>query len=129
MTARPPMAGTMKALGELALAAVQPRAYQFLSVEELRALLASSEAPTVVDCRAESDFAAGHIAGAVNVPYRSFMKSHEAVPRGAAVVAVCYVGMYSRAAAQKLARSGHGKVFSLLGGMEAWMSSAGPVER
>lgn len=129
MTARPPMAGTMKALGELAIAAVQPRAYQFLTVEELRALLASGEAPTIVDCRAEADYAAGHIAGAMNVPYRSFMKRHEAVPRGSPVVTVCYVGMYSRAAAQKLARSGHAKVFSLLGGMEAWVSSSGPVER
>jgi len=124
---KPPTEGTMKAIGELIAASMQRRQYEFITADELQALIDAGEGVTVVDCRDAATFAFGHIDGALNVPYRAFMETANRVPKGGLVVTACYVGMYSRAAAQKLARSGHERVVSLKDGMQGWIDAGRPT--
>lgn len=124
---KPPVEGTLKAVGELVSASMQRQEYGWIDVEELAHMLERGEHVTVVDCRDAATYAFGHIEGAVNVPYRRFMDSHSDIPGGGVIVAACYVGMYSRAAAQKLATTGRGPTFSLKGGMQAWIDAEKPL--
>jgi rhodanese-related sulfurtransferase len=123
----PPRKGAFKAIRELLASFLQRKAYVSISPEELRSALGSTRPPVVVDCRDAESFASGHIPGALNVPYENFMRDHANVPAGTPIVAVCYVGAYSLAAAQKLGRSGRPDVASLKGGMDAWIRSGGVV--
>lgn len=125
---KPPTEGSLKAMGELAAALMQKRQYDPITVEELKAALDAGEDITMVDCRDAATFAFGHIDGAINVPYRHFMEQVDRVPRGnGTVVTGCYVGFYSRAAAQKLAKVGHQRVLSLKGGVQSWIDAGYPV--
>lgn len=127
MPRTPPTKGAFKAIRELLAALSQRRAHAFISPQELRTALDSPQPPIVVDCRDAESFADGHIPGAINLPYLDFMRAYVRVPKAAPVVAVCYVGAYSRAAAQKLGRSGYAEVASLVGGMDAWIKSGGAL--
>ncbi len=125
MPRKPPTEGTIKALGELVVASLRSRAYTRMSVAELRTRMDTGEALTIVDCRSPLDFNDGHLPGAINLSYRTFMDEWERVPQGGPIAAICYVGMYSRAAAQKLARNGYPSVFHVVGGMRAWSEAYG----
>jgi len=61
----------------------------------------------------------------MNLPYDKFMLNFSVIPSDGVVVAVCYVGMFSRVAAQKLCDSGYSRVFSLAGGMKRWGKMVG----
>lgn len=118
---KPSLREFFQSLVELTVSYLQKRKYLFIQPEELNSKLKSGNSIIVVDCRDEDSFSfMGHIPGAINIPYVSFMKNHHKVPIGGTVITVCYVGYYSRAAAQRLAKSGHKSVFSLIGGMEEW---------
>lgn len=117
--------GRLKALGEIVRASLKARAYQPITVAELRQRIDSGSPLTIVDCRTPREFADGHIDGALNVSYRVFMDRHAEIPTDRPIVTVCYVGIYSRAAAQKLAESGHCQIHSLIGGMKAWNAAHG----
>lgn len=125
----PPWTGALKALRELIVASMQRRKYECISPEVLRRHIETGQPLTVVDCRDSKTFAAvGHIPGAINVPHDTFMKTCRRVPINNPIVAVCYKGYYSRAAAQKLGVNGHAPAWSLSGGMEAWIVAGYPIE-
>lgn len=83
----------------------------------------------VVDVRDSKEFAAGHIAGAINVPYSSLdgkmteLESYKARP----VVLVCKLGQHAGAAGRKLRAQGFGDVRRLSGGMAEWTGANLPV--
>ncbi len=118
---------TVRAMGEFVTAHCQRRRYERIDCNALKSLLHHEPSLTVVDCRDPEDYADGHIAGAVNMPFQTFMKRCSETPKAGKTVAVCYVGMYSRAAAQALCTKGYGVVYSLDGGMDAWMQADEPV--
>lgn len=88
-----------------------------ITVEELNQRLANGENIVVIDVRKPSDYARGHIEGAINFPYP--WKRNPNLPPGTDVVVVCYVGMANRYYSRKLAKSSSG-VFRLKGGMSKW---------
>lgn len=100
------------------------RRYRTITPAELDTMRRSSEPPTIVDVRLADDFGAGHIDGALNLPYDAFDSHRDEVPRGAPVVTVCYLGMLSRTAAQHLVADGHTTVFNLDRGMKGWRDYA-----
>ncbi|NED97666.1 rhodanese-like domain-containing protein [Phytoactinopolyspora alkaliphila] len=79
----------------------------------------------IVDVRSPEEFAAGHVAGAVNIPLRELAVREGELPRGQ-VVTVCSTGIRSLRGATALARTGRTS-FSLRGGTKAWAAAGHPV--
>ncbi|MEX0943231.1 MAG: rhodanese-like domain-containing protein [Pseudomonadales bacterium] len=83
----------------------------------------------VLDVRDSKDFAGGHIAGAINVPYSSLegkipeLETYKARP----VVLVCKLGQHAGAAGRKLRAQGFEDVRRLSGGMAEWTGANLPV--
>jgi cysteine synthase/rhodanese-related sulfurtransferase len=97
-----------------------------------RELLARAKPPTIVDVRSAEEFAAGHIAGAVNVPLpdiASGLASGLPLDPEAPIVTVCKVGQRSLHAMILLKAIGHQRVQNLRGGMEAWCEAGLPTQR
>ncbi|HET8607424.1 MAG TPA: rhodanese-like domain-containing protein [Gaiellaceae bacterium] len=92
-------------------------------VAELERLVAA-DAVTVLDVREPDEFAAGHVPGAVNLPYR--LARGGAPLDGKPVVTICESGPRATVAASVLARAGADARPVAAGGMNAWRGS---VER
>lgn len=75
---------------------------------------------TLVDVRTESEFASGHLPGAMNVPLdRLATQAPSLVGAHKPIVVYCASGMRSGAAKRALRRAGAGEVYDL-GGMSRW---------
>lgn len=84
----------------------------------------------LLDIRSESDFAAVHVPGAINLPYRALTEEALApYPNGTLFVVYCN-GPHCNAAMRAGARiAGLGKpVKEMLGGMLGWIYSGFPTE-
>lgn len=99
-----------------------------ISATQLQALLAAGEA-VVVDVREPHEFAAAHIAGALNLPLSRFDPAALPDPAGRRLVLNCAAGGRSARAlaaceAARATVDGH-----LAGGLGAWAAAGLPVER
>jgi rhodanese-related sulfurtransferase len=85
----------------------------------------TDEGYTYVDVRTPDEFAAGHPAGAVNVPFSSeFLPAMEQrFAKDAPIIVGCQVGARSARAAQALAAAGFTHVFDQRAG---WDGARGP---
>lgn len=84
----------------------------------------------VIDVRSPADYAACHVAGAVNLPHRQIAASTTAhFDRDAILVTYCWGPACNAAtkAAAKLAQLGF-QVKEMLGGIEYWRNEGCPVE-
>lgn len=79
----------------------------------------------IVDVRTPEEYAAGHIAGAINIPLRDLPVQQHDLPPGQ-VVTVCSTGVRSLRGAEALVRLGR-TAFSLKGGTKAWAAAGHPV--
>jgi sulfur-carrier protein adenylyltransferase/sulfurtransferase len=101
-----------------------------ISVEELRALLATGAPVTVLDVREADEFAEGRITCAVLLPRGLLEQRVEAlVQRDARVVLYCQSGNRSALAARSLAELGYAHVQSLAGGFGRWSDAGFPSEK
>jgi phage shock protein E len=74
----------------------------------------------LVDVRTPEEFAAGHIAGAINVPLQQLdARVNELQPKDGALVVYCRSGRRSAEAASLLAAAGFNSVYDL-GPMSRW---------
>lgn len=74
----------------------------------------------LVDVRTPGEFAAGHIAGAINIPVQELAnRAHELQPKDATVVVYCRSGQRSGSAARMLKSAGFARVHDL-GPMSRW---------
>jgi rhodanese-related sulfurtransferase len=92
--------------------------------------LINQEKAVLIDVREPSEFAAGHAAGARNVPLGALegakgLPSNKAVP----LVVVCATGARSSRAAAQLRKAGYGSVHNLAGGNAAWRDASLPIEK
>lgn len=103
-----------------------------LSDETLRNADASEPrtkpAATVLDVRSRSEFAEGHIAGAVHIPLAELTRRLDEVPPGEVFVH-CQGGTRSAIAASILQREGNNEVANMPGGFPEWERAGNPVER
>jgi rhodanese-related sulfurtransferase len=86
-------------------------------------------AGVLLDVRSPSEYAGGHLPGAVNVPLDKVDEVDAVAARyaGQDVVTVCHSGARSLAAARLLAAAG-ARVQSLADGTEAWRQAGQPIE-
>ena len=103
-----------------------------LQPQQLRTLLDGASGHvhiTVVDVREPSEFAAGHLAGALNIPVGDLQRRGAEIPLEFPVVFVCRSGARSRAACELAAGAGVQDPASLEGGMLAWAALIDPEMR
>jgi len=91
--------------------------------------LVNREGAVIVDIRDMKEFSAGHIAGAVSMPFSSLdsrvgeLESYKEKP----VVLVCKMGQHAGAFGRKLKAQGFENVRRLSGGMAEWSANSLPV--
>ncbi len=86
--------------------------------------------PAVIDVREPSEFANGHIPGAINVPLGELAEHRDRLPadRDAPILCVCQAGARSLRGALVLSTLGHRDVRSIEGGTFAWQERGFAVE-
>ena len=96
---------------------------------ELQGQIRRQEPITIVDVRLPSDYQAGHIPGAINLPQGKW-HTLAGVPKDRTAVIYCYsqTCKLAAAAAVELASAGI-PVVEMEGGFEAWEKQGLPVER
>ena len=99
-----------------------------IAPSELSARRASGTAPVVIDVRTQEEFAAGHIPGAVNIPYDEVAERISEVDAPNGVALYCMVGPRARKGEAALLEGGYTPVFHLEGGLAAWQAEGLPVE-
>ena len=90
--------------------------------------LTTTAAPTVVDVRSEKEWAAGHLAGSLNIPLNHLRDRAGEIANDRPVVVHCEGGYRSAIAASVLAQVGRADVLDLVGGFKAWAASKLPVQ-
>ena len=102
-----------------------------VNVEQLKALKTSGDNFTLIDVREDSEWTAGHAAGAVHMSKGIIERDIESkVPQKTAkLVLYCGGGSRSALAADALLKMGYSNVLSLEGGMGAYKSAGLPTEK
>jgi hydroxyacylglutathione hydrolase len=84
---------------------------------------------TVLDVRDRTEWAAGHIAGAVNAPAGDLARGAAAPVNGSGPVAViCGTGFRSAVASSLLQQKGKHDIVNVEGGMDAWCAAGLPTD-
>ena len=92
---------------------------------------ATGHAPTIIDVRGPSEFASGHVLGALNIPLSQLAKKLKRIPSDRPVVTYC--NMHHRGesrgerAAVLLRESGY-QAATIDGGYPAWQEAGLPIE-
>jgi hydroxyacylglutathione hydrolase len=97
-------------------------------IDPIRAKQAIESGALLIDVRERSEFARGHLPGAMNLPLGEIGARAGDVPRGVPLVAYCGRGERASSAASLLERAGLGPLLTLPGGAGAWKSAGYPVE-
>lgn len=96
---------------------------------DLAARIARGESLHILDVRSEAEFAAGHVPGAVNVPFNHVGARLAQVPGGADEELYVYCGHGPRAymAASALRQGGRSRLIYVHGHFAAWRRAGLPV--
>jgi rhodanese-related sulfurtransferase len=119
----------------VAIAAVimelRSRATAFMAVGPQDAIRLMNQNALVLDLRPAEAFAAGHLAGARNLPMEQLSQAGETLKKykEKPVVVYCDSGTQSGPAARKLAEQGFTKAVNLRGGLAAWRAENLPVTK
>jgi rhodanese-related sulfurtransferase len=94
-------------------------------------LLMNREKAVVIDVCEPGEFAAGHIAGARNVPLAQLQAQLPAVVKNKStpVILVCQAGVRSGRALALARKMGYEQAQSLAGGLKAWQAASMPVTK
>lgn len=97
--------------------------------KEAYARLQQGEAMVIVDVRSESAYAAGHIEGAINIPWGSLKDRYSELPKDKTILLYCTCPneQSSAGAARDLAGYGYDKLLVLLVGLADWTAQGYPV--
>ena len=100
-------------------------------VRDVRERLNARENITLIDVREESEWARGHLPGAVHIGRGILERDIErAIPdKQAMIVLYCGGGYRSALAAESLQRMGYTDVTSMEGGWREWIEAGLPVEK
>lgn len=104
---------------------------QCTEVSVIDALRALDSADVIIDVREPDEYAAGHLAGAINIPRGLLEFKLSGTPalerRDLCVVLYCKTSGRSALAANTMQSMGYLNVVSMAGGYDAWVESGGPV--
>jgi hydroxyacylglutathione hydrolase len=95
--------------------------------ERLAELLEDDAPPLVLDVRRADEYAAGHIAGSLHIPYGELTRRLDELPRDRALATICKGGKRSGLAASVLQREGFETIHVARGGVGTWRAEGRPV--
>ena len=98
-----------------------------IAPSEIQARRAAGTAPVVIDVRTAEEYAAGHIPGAVNIPFDQVAARISEVDAPHGVALYCMVGPRARKGEAALLAAGNESVLHLEGGMAAWQAAGLPI--
>lgn len=83
-----------------------------------------------VDSRPEADYRAGHIPGAISLPYERVTLDHKMLEKYDVIIVygADYGDTRANAMSKRLKELGHDDVRTLTGGLRAWKQDGNPVE-
>jgi glyoxylase-like metal-dependent hydrolase (beta-lactamase superfamily II)/rhodanese-related sulfurtransferase len=99
-----------------------------IDLEQLARRLDADAPPQVLDVRGAGEYADGHIAGSLHVPYGELARRLDELPRDRALATICKGGKRSGLAASVLQREGFEVIHVARGGVGTWQSEGRPVE-
>lgn len=96
-----------------------------VTTSTLHGLVDQGTSPVIVDVRSDDEYAAGHIPGAIHIPFYSVGKRHEEISsdKDTPVVIYCAHGPRAWWAAFALRRKGFSQVTTLEGHFKQWRKS------
>jgi rhodanese-related sulfurtransferase len=108
-----------------------PPDWNVLTADELKRSLDAGRKIFLLDVREPSEFEAGHIEGAVNIPVRELPGRVKELPqdRGLKMVAYCASGIRSAYATMFLRVYGYSDVRTLEHGIREWAGAGYPIVR
>ncbi len=83
--------------------------------------------PVLIDVRSQAEYSAGHIPGAVHIPFDEVAERINEVDTSRGVALYCMVGPRARKGEAALLAAGQEKVFHLEGGFSAWQAAGLPT--
>lgn len=122
------LVGTLLLLVSLLIFHESRKGGKSLSPQQLTHAINKEDA-VVLDVRDGAEFKAGHIPGAINIPFSGFDKRMTELDKykQRPVVLVCKMGQHSGAISKKLKGAGFESVFKLSGGIAEWQNSQFPL--
>jgi phage shock protein E len=98
--------------------------------ELLERIDAKDAATLIVDVRTPQEYAAGHVPGAINVPYTHLPARASALAAAGDkdIVLYCQTGARAGRAAQRLSEHGFTRLLHLEGDMKEWKAKQLPLE-
>ena len=84
---------------------------------------------SVLDVRDPGEWEAGHVAGAVHMPFYTIEQHLDGLDASQPLAVICGSGQRSAVAAAILQRHGFQRIFNVVGGMEAWEAAGLPEIR
>ena len=100
-----------------------------MPVDELRSRIDEQSELQIVDVRRPTEFASGHVPGAVNAPLAQFEREVEWLKPEKPTAVICASGYRSSSATSLLAKRGFRMVFNVVGGTSGWINAGYPVEQ
>ncbi len=97
-----------------------------LHVEQLRE---QHDSLSVLDVRDQGEWDAGHIAGALHIPYYAVEQRLAELDPNVSMAVICGSGQRSTVACAVLQRHGFQRLLNIVGGMDAWRASGLPETR
>ncbi|WP_051906285.1 rhodanese-like domain-containing protein [Methylomarinum vadi] len=118
-------------LAVMFLAGCEASGQGYLSQQKLLQMINRSASPVVVDVRSQREYQAGHVPGALHVPFWTAFTTQRLVKVNKERLLVLYCEHGPRAGVAKLAFSlaGYQHVVYLAGHMSAWREAGLPMEK
>ncbi|WP_225875874.1 rhodanese-like domain-containing protein [Cyanobium sp. NS01] len=128
MAASTPPEPTLESAVDRYLVSMPGDYYAVRTVPALKRLIGSDEA-LLVDVRQPSEYQAGHISGAINIPLKDLEHRLNLIPTDQAVVLYCSTGYRSAMGVMALQLQGFDQVRGFPPSFAGWQSAGEPVSR
>lgn len=101
-----------------------------IGADELMSRIEAETAPTILDVRTPEEFAAGHVPGAINIPYTELEERYSELQLEGSdeLVVYCQSGRRAAIAEAALSELGFTNVRDLDGHIAAWKQAERPLE-
>ena len=96
--------------------------YNDITVQEAKAMIDNNKDVLILDVRTESEFAQGHLDGAINIPHFDIEERYKElnIDKNKPIITICTMGGRSRLAAESLSKLEFTNVSNMVGGLNEW---------